>query len=187
MNIKTLLFGAFVASSVFASADTFTKTVDLTGVTTNAVEGDAANYFQSYDFGSEFAGYSDFVLTGIAYDLNLTANSPSWLSEIAFSFLNSESVGVYLTPGIGVNSSGTGTYADEASLVDLGLDFALLGDNILTLEAFETFNDSSVAIDGIVNSGTVTFTFEAQPVPEPATLAALGLGAAALLRRRKKA
>ncbi len=44
------------------------------------------------------------------------------------------------------------------------------------------FNDSSFNTFSIVDN----FSIQAQPVPEPATMAALGLGAIALLRRRRK-
>lgn len=41
--------------------------------------------------------------------------------------------------------------------------------------------------DGSVSGEQSAFRVETQPVPEPASMAALGLGAAALLRRRKRA
>ena len=41
--------------------------------------------------------------------------------------------------------------------------------------------------DGTVSGQQSTFRVETQPVPEPASMPALGLGAAALLRRRKRA
>lgn len=188
MNIKSMALASLLAVSAFASADTFTYSFDVSGLQTNGTFGDASNYWTTFDIGAAFAGYSNFVVTGVGYDVNLTANDPSWLSEIRFTLTNvGLTAGIFSSPGFADANPGTASYVSDGieDLVADGLDFALDADNLLRLEMAEAFNDPEVSIDGVVNSGTYTIQFEAQPVPEPATLAALGVGAAALLRRRK--
>lgn len=51
----------------------------------------------------------------------------------------------------------------------------------------ETFNFSFANIVPTADGFTATASFTSSAVPEPATLAALGIGLAALLRRRRKA
>lgn len=188
MKIKSLLFGSLLAATAVASADTFTYNINVSNVQTNGEFGEAGNYSATFDLGAAFAGYSNFVVTGVGFDANFTANSPSWLSEITFAFTNTGiSTGIFSSPGFADDNSGTAAYNSGGieDLVGLGLDFALDADNVLYMEIFEGFDDPEVSIDGVVNSAAYTIQVEAQPVPEPATLAALGVGAAALLRRRK--
>ena len=183
-----MTLASLLAASAFAAADTFTTTVDVTGLQSDAIRGNVANWVNLLDLGALHAGYESFVITGLGWDVTLTANDPSWASEMTFAFEETtQAVGVFLTPGVGVDEPGTGTYSSGGvlDLVGLGLDFALQTDNIVRLEFFESFDDTSVPIDGVVDQGLLTIQYEAQPVPEPATLAALGVGAAALLRRRK--
>ena len=63
------------------------------------------------------------------------------------------------TPIFAVNQSAVGAYTAQLRLRDLNGNFG--------------------------DSGVFEYRFQAQPVPEPATLAALGIGALDLLRRRK--
>ena len=183
-----MALASLLAASAIAAADTFTTTVDVSGLQSDAEYGDPANWTNVLNLGALHSGFENFVITGIGYDLNLTANDPSWLSEITFSFEETSQVeGVFLNPAFEDENPGTGAYSSGGivDLVALDLDFALLADNSLRLELFEGWDDASVSIDGVVNQGLLTIQYEAQPVPEPATLAALGVGAAALLRRRK--
>ena len=72
-------------------------------------------------------------------------------------------------------------------------DYSTLLASINTLNSFANANLDKLPI-GLAGGSLLAFsdgvpvgTVNAAPVPEPATLAALGLGAAALLRRRRKA
>jgi hypothetical protein len=183
--MKKLLIGAAFAVFAASSASAATLVIDLDDVYSYGSEGDPANVLWSFDIGA------NSHVTGIAYDVTLTAFSPSWLSEMVVSFLSTGFNGVYLTPGFADSDPGTASYADSAYLPDFGLDFTVDGDGLLWLEFFEDFNDSSVNPDGVWN-GTLTITYEPTSipggVPEPATwgLMIAGFGLVGMAARRRK-
>lgn len=56
----------------------------------------------------------------------------------------------------------------------------------IAVTAGELFAFTVYSEDGWLGAGELTITnFNVEPVPEPATMAVLGLGAAALVRRRR--
>lgn len=187
---KVLALSAFLVAIGAAHAVTLTATLDVTGV--NSVDGyfDADNTFGLFNLDTVFgADYSNYVLTGIGWDVTLTAFNNSWLSEITIGIENSDaSDALYLRPAVGQNSPGTGSFS-SGGVINLesagpGLSVNVNPDDVIYIEFFEGFDDVAGAADGRWDSGTVTLQFEA--VPEPATLAALGLGVAAMARRRRK-
>ena len=165
--------------------------VNVAGVESYGEIGDTGNTVLTFNVGA-FA-----TITSIAYNVNLTAFSPSYLSEIGLYFGDTDqSTGVFFTPGFADDATGTGTYADSANLVDFGLAFQVGADGLLRLEFFEDFDDASVSPDGIWNFGTITFTTDAVDVPpgvevpEPATGMLMGAGLALMgytAHRRKNA
>lgn len=155
---------------------TLTTTVTLDDVMSYGGIDDPSNYFNTLNLG---AGTH---IVGIGYDVEVTAYSPSWQSEVTVAFENSDySGGVYLTPGISVNESGTGSYSSGGivDLIGLELDFFLNDDGLLLLQVFESWNDG-LAPDGMI-SGTLTIQY----VPTPGALAVLGLGGLVAGRRRR--
>jgi hypothetical protein len=106
--------------------------------------------------------------SGIGWDVQLTAYSPSWLSEIAVLITNVNGEGYILRPGAGDTFGGTGFYSSNG-LNDLcgvyGLPPLELPDGYLYLEFYETYNDfPNCGQDGNWDSGTLTFAFDT-PAP----------------------
>nr|WP_235976730.1 PEPxxWA-CTERM sorting domain-containing protein [Sandaracinobacteroides hominis] len=184
-------FAALASASLFATpASAATLVIDVSGIDSYGGFGDPSNVLLSYDLGA-FAH-----ITGISYDVTLTAFSPSWLSEMVLAFTSSSFDGwVELTPAFVDEDPGTGSYSGSGDLVALGLDFKLDGDGLLNLEFFESFDDPFISPDGLWNSGTVTITYapavDPNVVPEPATwvmlIAGFGLIGTAARRRRNAA
>lgn len=170
---------ALVAAAVAAvPAHAAGVTLDVAGIVSYDEFGSSANVIRSIYIGP------GVHITGLSWDVDLTADTPSWLSEMSVDVNDggSPSAGVSLSPGFGVNSPGSQSFSGSADLVALGFDFYLGASGMLFFEFFETFDDNFGLRDGIWTRGSLTVT-----VPEPGTyglaaLALLGLGAAS--RRR---
>lgn len=189
--MRNLLLGAAFAacaamSFTASAANAATLVISVDDIFSYGEFGDPANTLLNFDIGA------NSHITGIAYDVTLTAYGPSWLSELVVGFSNTSlSDGVDLTPGFADTDPGTGSYADSAYLPDFGLDFSVESDGLLWLEFFESFDDGDVNPDGLW-SGTLTITYtpQTQPpaIPEPATwammIAGFGLVGTGLRRRR---
>ena len=190
MSLRSLT-KLLVSLSLVACTSAFAAplVVNVAGAESYGEIGDAGNTVFTFNVGA------GVTITGISYSVNVTAFSPSWMSEIALNFTDSDQLdGVAFTPAFDTDAPGTGSYSDSADLVDLGLSFQVGADGLLRLEFFETFDDFDGA-DGIWNSGTITFFTDAVDVPpptgdvpEPATGMLMGAGLALMgytARRRK--
>jgi len=161
--------------------------VDVTGIESFDGQGNPANENLS------FVLPANAHVTGIGWDVVLTAFSPSWLSEMVVSFESSTVFHLQLTPGITDDFNGTSAYSSGGivDLVGLGLDFFLNADGILRMEFFEDFADAAVSPDGRWDSGTIQVRYEYdQPVagiaePSSLLLATLAVTSLAALRRRR--
>lgn len=157
--------------------------VNVAGITSVAVAGTAGNTVLNFNIG---AGSS---VVGIGWDVNNTAFTPSWLSEMVVGFRNTDATGgVNLTVGVGDDNAGTAAYSSGGvvDLVGLGLSFTANANGLVRVEFFESFDDSGVNPDGIWNSGALTLQVVA--IPEPATygLMAMGLFAVGAMARRRR-
>ena len=157
--------------------------INVTGINSVAAAGTAGNTVLSFNVGA------GSTVTGIGWDVNNTAFTPSWLSEMVVRFGNTDgSGGVNLTVGNGDTFAGTAAYNSGGllDLIGLGLSFTANADGLVRFEFYESFNDPEVALDGIWNSGALTLQVVA--IPEPATYAlmALGLFAVGAAARRRK-
>jgi hypothetical protein len=186
--IKTaIVASAFAAVALPAAASADTYVFNISDIASFGEFGDPANNVFTRNIGA------GSVITGVSYNVNVTAFDPSYLSELVLGFTPSDTAGgVFLTPGFADFGPGTADYSGDADLVDLGLSFAVGADGLLRLEFFEDFDDGSVAPDGVWNSGSITFTYTPSgvgAVPEPATWAMMigGFGVVGgAMRRRQK-
>jgi IPTL-CTERM motif len=141
------------------------------------------------------------VMTDIGWDVNLSTVGGSWLSEARFYFDGDDQdlTGLFLTPGIGNDFSGSGSFS-SGGLIDLS-DNAIadipLGDGNLYIQLHESFDDVANSIDANWTAGsTLTIGYEPgapPPVPTANEWGLIALGAALLggvvvvTMRRKRA
>lgn len=150
------------------------------------LEDDSDNVFVSLDLASiiGFGAGTALEINAYAWDVTIETIGASWLSEASVSFENSAGDSIFtLTPGAGDAFSGTRSYAGlEPTPVS-----TILPDGILVLQFFETFDDSSGAVDAFWSGSITVNAIEAAVVPVPAALPLLlsGLGIFGLLSRRR--
>lgn len=164
-----------------AIAATPTVDIDVSGIFSYDEEGEAINIVTA-----EMLAPNAHV-TGIGWDVQVEAFSPSWLSELTVSFGGTSLAWVYLTPGVGDDDPGPASYSSGGivDLVGLGLDFNVDGDGMLVSEWFEGYDDLPGSADGQWISGTITVQY-AVPEPETYGMMALGLGVVGFVARRRR-
>ena len=188
-SFKTLLVGLSLLASTSAFATPFT--FDVTGARSIGELGNEANDVYEINVGA------NATITSISYNFNITAFTPSWLSEMGFAFSNGAfTEGVLLNPGPGFDLPGTETFTNVLDLVAEQLTFSVDADGILRIEFYEDFDDAAISPDGVWNFGTITFNTDAidgppdGEVPEPASGMLIGAGLALMgytARRRRNA
>lgn len=123
-------------------------------------------------------------ITGLSWSVQLSAQAPSWLSELTLDLTNSSGEGVQLSPGDGSNLPGMLHASGQLDLVNSGLGFRLDDDGRLALAFYDAVDDLPGA-DGHWTSGLLRVTYTA-PVPEPASAALLLAGLLAVAARHRR-
>ena len=170
MNKSISLLAATAATS-FAYGDVIE--IDIAGVNSNDGFGSEINDVLSYDLG-------DIVITGIAWENVVGDGSPTgstWGNEMNMAINGVSNVQFFPSDSSGT-AGGVWGPADSGGMV--AIDLALEG-AALTLEFYESYDDSFGATDAFYQSGTITVEYTV--VPAPGALALLGL--AGMGRRRR--
>lgn len=181
MTFKHLSRGALAAvlsAAAVGAAQAATVTLDVSGIFSNDEFGAAINETRVLDL-VPFA-----TVTGLTWNVTLSADAPSWLSEMMVDFSDG-AAGVTLNPGFAANTSGQDDFSGSEDLVATNKSFQIGASGQLLAQFFEKFDDFSADFDGVWLRGTITVAY----VPEPATfgVAALGLLGLAAARRRRNA
>lgn len=175
---KTIALAVIAATAGLASADTMV--IDVSGTQFFDDQGAAVNTILNIAVGN---GMDIANITNIAWDVNLTtftdpnATFPSWASEATMLFDGTDGIAVGAADGFGVVNQ---NYADGVAV-----NITLAVDGNLSIEFFESFDDSTGNADSQFDAGSTITLTGSNFVPTPGSLAVLGLGGLVAGRRRR--
>lgn len=158
----------------------------LTAINSMDEEGDPDNVVAIVDLNVPLNPGETLIITGIGWDVTITAINPSVLDDISVGFGavgGGNVIGLY--PGAGVFQAGTATFGSPVlKLADFGFPaIPLIGDD-LQLEFFEFIDDDAGFADGFWAAGSV-LTVQYQIVPGPGAAALFAAAGLVGLRRRR--
>ncbi|KQR81167.1 PEPxxWA-CTERM sorting domain-containing protein [Sphingomonas sp. Leaf343] len=182
----SIMFKTALGLSVLTIAPAAQAATYLIGPVTATASGNMGSPASTVLTGALGAGAR---ITGIRYAMTMTASGDSYLSDLAILFGNSEDYLVRFTPARDRLEGGTVDLTGTADLVDMGLDFFLLGDGVFRLEFIDTYNAGADPARGAWTDTMFEVTYDAAMagVPEPSSWALMILGFGALggrMRRR---
>jgi len=185
---------ALTASLCLAiSASAGIVTYDVTGTASWGMEGNSSNVVVILDVAAALGlpSGSSVTMTGMGWDVTLTAVDPSWLLDMVVGFgIPGELSEILLRPGGQDPFPGTRSYSSDGivDLTDSGIPDLVLPNGLLRLEFYEIYDDIANAPDGTWDSGYLYIAEGATqtliPAPASAVLALPGLLALCVLRRR---
>ncbi|MBL8745963.1 MAG: PEP-CTERM sorting domain-containing protein [Phycisphaerae bacterium] len=163
----------------------FITPFDVTGIGSGDLPGAPINVVAFVNIGAGNA------VNGMGWDVVLTAFGASWRSEIRVLVTDSTGLGGFnLAPGSANQTPGGPTaYSSNGQILKLANyaipDVVALGDGLIRLEFFESYDDVAGAFDGVWNSGLL-FLQTVREVPAPASVGLLGLAGVGLLGRKRR-
>jgi hypothetical protein len=178
-----LLAAAMAGSAPAGAAEVVNLAIDR--INSDGISGGPENVVRDFTIG---AGAR---ITGVGWDVQMTAFAPSKLSEAALEIIGTNGEGFYISPGFSDPIAGTRTYTSFTDIEELGLGFNIGADGILRMRFFEWVDQAGLSPDAIWESGSVYVVYEpanAAAVPEPASWAMmiLGIGATGVAMRRRR-
>jgi hypothetical protein len=161
---------------------------DVSGIGSGDGLGSAGNTVIALDLAAAVGlpSGTSVTMNGIGWDVLLTANGASWLSEMTIYFddnIAPDESGLFLSPGAGSDGPGEASFSSDGvlKLADVAIPDIVLPDGVLRMEFFESFDDVA-GDDGVWKSGVLSIQVT---VPTPGSAAILGLGGLAMGRRRR--
>ena len=103
-----------------------------------------------------------FEITGIGWDLTVETYGASWLSEATLRISDSPRTSPFvdLSPALGDDYPGAGVYSSVVvDLTEGGLEDIRIGDGLIRIEGYDTFDDGPGEIDALI-SGVLTIVVE---------------------------
>lgn len=181
-TLRTLLLGTAAAVALGAS-DVQASAIDLSGVVLDPGFGGGGNDPIILNHVETKHG----PLSSIWFDLDYTANAPSWGSEVNILLTHSESGFTYFADASVL--FGWGSDGNWTTMIDVIIPEDVPADIFgnWTVSIFDDLNDGGV-VDGMFNDGSQIKLHPVAQVPEPGTLALFGVGLAGLawlVRRRR--
>ncbi|MCU6497209.1 PEP-CTERM sorting domain-containing protein [Rugamonas sp. A1-17] len=180
--VRALMFFVAVAGAGIAGAAEQHQVVNVAGIQSYGLAGEAGNTALDLNLGALAQ------VTSIAWNYDITAYDPSWLSDMRVSFMSSGGDGVVFYAS-GISAPGSEHEQGSVDLSGMGLAFKVGADGKLHLEFSETFKDLAPGqADGQWDAGSFTVGY-VSAVPEPATYAMMTLGLLAVgaaARRRQR-
>jgi hypothetical protein len=188
-----LTIGILTASALLASAIAQTATADLVDVVIDVVDWSPSEF---YSFGDPTSNPSLTLdlgvgaeITGIYWNLNVTASGGANLSQLGMVFYPAEQAadlllpGLTLTPGSGDTFGGTKTYTGFVPFTDPPGSFnstIILPSGLFYIEAFRW----NPQVGDILVNGQIILN--PSVIPAPGALALLGIAGLAGMRRRRR-
>jgi len=196
MKSVHLLGAALLCAGVTASvhADGDLVQIELTNWQSWGDQGSASNSRLEFDLSTMLPGaVNGATITGIGWDVTIETIGGSWQSELTLGITDQmgSSTGLFLNPGAGTDTAGTGTFSSNGmlKLSELDIEDITIADGIVAIESFESFDDPGGADNGATMdafvSGTISLQVLTNPIPAPGALAMLGLAGLAGRRRRR--